>query len=248
MPQGWRESSATLARSSRIDHFGASAEGDVLFEQFGFTPDRVVAAAHAATGTRPGSSAADHSPAPDDRRRPIMSDALADLSAQDVSIWLDDISRERLRTGNLQELIDGKHVVGVTSNPTIFQKALEKGDAYDEQVRDLAVRGDRHRRAPSATSRPTTSAGPATCCGRCTTPPTARTAGCRIEVDPRLAHETEQDHRRGQGRCGGWSTGPNVMIKIPATEAGPAGDHRGHRRRHQRQRHADLRPGPLRRA
>ena len=69
-----------------------------------------------------------------------MTDALADLSAQDVSIWLDDISRERLRTGNLQELIDTKHVVGVTSNPTIFQKALEKGDAYDEQVRDLKMR------------------------------------------------------------------------------------------------------------
>ena len=70
-----------------------------------------------------------------------MTDALADLSAQGVSIWLDDISRERLRTGNLQDLVDDKHVVGVTSNPTIFQKALEKGDAYDEQMRDLAVRG-----------------------------------------------------------------------------------------------------------
>ena len=76
-----------------------------------------------------------------------MTDALADLSAQDVSIWLDDISRERLRTGNLQQLIDDKHVVGVTSNPTIFQKALEKGDAYDEQVRDLAdTRGRRSTR------------------------------------------------------------------------------------------------------
>src|SRR5258708_31511537 len=69
-----------------------------------------------------------------------MSDALADLSAQDVSIWLDDISRERLRTGNLQQLVDTKHVVGVTSNPTIFQKALEKGTAYDDQVRDLKTR------------------------------------------------------------------------------------------------------------
>ena len=67
-----------------------------------------------------------------------MSDALADLSAQGVSIWLDDISRERLRTGNLEDLVDNKHVVGVTSNPTIFQKAMEKGTAYDDQVRDLA--------------------------------------------------------------------------------------------------------------
>ena len=63
-----------------------------------------------------------------------MGDALAKLSEEGVSVWLDDISRERLRTGNLQQLIDTKHIVGVTSNPTIFQKALEKGDAYNEQV------------------------------------------------------------------------------------------------------------------
>lgn len=75
-----------------------------------------------------------------------MSDPLADLTAQGVSIWLDDISRERLVTGNLQSLIDEKHIVGVTSNPTIFQKALEKGHVYDDQIRDLAVRGFRSRK------------------------------------------------------------------------------------------------------
>src|SRR5947209_2931569 len=69
-----------------------------------------------------------------------MSSPLADLSAAGVSIWLDDISRERLRSGNLTDLVANKHVVGVTSNPTIFQKALEKGSAYDEQVADLKVR------------------------------------------------------------------------------------------------------------
>src|ERR1700760_3586961 len=69
-----------------------------------------------------------------------MSDVLADLYAEGVSIWLDDISRERLQTGNLQSLVDDKHVVGVTSNPTIFQKALEKGSAYDGQVADLEER------------------------------------------------------------------------------------------------------------
>ena len=63
-----------------------------------------------------------------------MPDTLGELSAQGVSIWLDDISRERLRTGNLKELVDTQHVVGVTSNPSIFQKALEKGDAYTEQI------------------------------------------------------------------------------------------------------------------
>src|ERR671910_700107 len=66
---------------------------------------------------------------------------LAALSAAGVSIWLDDLSRDRLNTGNLQELIDTKCVVGVTSNPTIFQLALSKGHAYDAQVAELAERG-----------------------------------------------------------------------------------------------------------
>src|SRR4051812_12270942 len=70
-----------------------------------------------------------------------MTDPLADLSAVGVAVWLDDLSRERLRTGNLAELVKTKHVVGVTTNPSIFQKALSKGEAYDEQVRDLALRG-----------------------------------------------------------------------------------------------------------
>ena len=66
---------------------------------------------------------------------------LLELHKLGVSAWLDDISRDRLRTGNLQDLVEHQHVVGVTSNPTIFQKAMEKGDAYDEQIRDLARRG-----------------------------------------------------------------------------------------------------------
>jgi len=67
----------------------------------------------------------------------VSSDVLAQLSGAGVSIWLDDISRDRLRTGNLQSLIDDYHVVGVTSNPTIFAMALSQGSAYDEQVKDL---------------------------------------------------------------------------------------------------------------
>jgi len=63
---------------------------------------------------------------------------LAALSAAGVSVWLDDLSRDRLQTGNLQELIDTKCVVGVTTNPTIFQGALSKGHSYDEQVKELA--------------------------------------------------------------------------------------------------------------
>ncbi|MGZ5397136.1 MAG: transaldolase family protein, partial [Mycobacterium sp.] len=66
---------------------------------------------------------------------------LAALSDAGVSVWLDDLSRERLQTGNLQELIDTKSVVGVTTNPSIFQAALSKGTAYDAQVKELAERG-----------------------------------------------------------------------------------------------------------
>lgn len=68
-------------------------------------------------------------------------DVLGQLSEAGVSVWLDDISRDRLRTGNLQSLMDDYHVVGVTSNPTIFAKALSQGSAYDEQVKDLKIRG-----------------------------------------------------------------------------------------------------------
>jgi len=147
-----------------------------------------------------------------------MSDALADLSAQDVSIWLDDISRERLRTGNLKDLVDGKHVVGVTSNPTIFQKALEKGDAYDDQVRELEMREidlDECVRLLMAYD----------IRWACDVlrPVFDRTEGkdgrVSIEVDPRLAHETPRTVAEAKALW--WLVDrPNVMIKIPATEEG----------------------------
>src|SRR5436305_11213331 len=66
---------------------------------------------------------------------------LAALSAAGVSVWLDDLSRDRIRSGNLADLIATRGVVGVTTNPTIFQGALSKGHAYDEQVKELAARG-----------------------------------------------------------------------------------------------------------
>ncbi|MCU1688810.1 MAG: transaldolase [Jatrophihabitantaceae bacterium] len=147
-----------------------------------------------------------------------MTDPLADLSAQDVSIWLDDISRERLRTGNLAELVASKHVVGVTSNPSIFQKAMEKGDAYDEQLRDLAARGvqleesvrlltsydirwgcDVMRSVYDATD--------------------GKDGRVSIEVDPRIAHDTLKT--TAEAKALWWLVDrPNVMIKIPATVAG----------------------------
>ena len=69
-----------------------------------------------------------------------MTDALKRLSDEGVAIWLDDLSRKRITSGNLAELIDSSHVVGVTTNPSIFQKAISEGDGYDQQLADLAVR------------------------------------------------------------------------------------------------------------
>src|SRR5690606_7640657 len=66
---------------------------------------------------------------------------LAALSAAGVSVWLDDLSRELLQTGKLQELVDTRSVVGITTNPSIFQAALSAGTAYDAQVAELAERG-----------------------------------------------------------------------------------------------------------
>ena len=70
-----------------------------------------------------------------------MSESTQKLSDAGVSIWLDDLSRERLTSGNLAELIKTHNVVGVTTNPTIFAGALSKGAAYAEQMRELAAAG-----------------------------------------------------------------------------------------------------------
>jgi len=147
-----------------------------------------------------------------------MSDPLADLSAQGVSIWLDDISRERLRSGNLQDLRDNKHVVGVTSNPTIFQKALEKGDAYDEQLRDLAVRDI----AVDGVIRYLMAYDIRWACDvlRPVYDNTDHVDGrVSIEVDPRIAHENVRTTAEAKGLR--WLVDrPNALIKIPATAEG----------------------------
>src|SRR5580704_3815953 len=70
-----------------------------------------------------------------------MADPLTDLSTNGVSIWLDDLSRQRLVTGSLADLVAHDHVVGVTTNPAIFAKAIAGSDAYTQQIRDLWARG-----------------------------------------------------------------------------------------------------------
>ncbi|MET0898891.1 MAG: transaldolase [Mycobacterium sp.] len=143
---------------------------------------------------------------------------LAALSAAGVSVWLDDLSRDRLQSGNLQELIDTKSVVGVTTNPSIFQAALSKGTAYDAQVKELAERGA----DVDATIRTVTTDDVRNACD--VFAPIFKSSGgvdgrVSIEVDPRLAHDTDKTILQAIEL---WKIvdRPNVLIKIPATEAG----------------------------
>ena len=147
-----------------------------------------------------------------------MTDALAQLSEQGVSIWLDDLSRELLRSGDLQRLIDNKSVVGVTTNPTIFASALAKGDAYDDQLREIAAAG---KDVDRAVFELTTSDVREAC--DVMRPIYDRTNGVdgrvSIEVDPRLAHDTGKTIETARALYEAVDR-PNVMIKIPATVEG----------------------------
>src|ERR1700722_454962 len=143
---------------------------------------------------------------------------LAALSSAGVSVWLDDLSRQRLQSGNLQELIDTKSVVGVTTNPSIFQAALAEGDAYDGQVAELAERGA----DVDATIRTVTTDDVRNGCD-VLRPQWEASDGIdgrvSIEVDPRLAHETDKTVAQAIEL---WKIvdRPNLLIKIPATKAG----------------------------
>ena len=143
---------------------------------------------------------------------------LAALSAAGVSVWLDDLSRDRLQTGNLQELIDTKSVVGVTTNPSIFQSALSSGDAYDEQINELAARGA----DVEATIRTITTDDVRNACdvlAKQYEQSDGVDGRVSIEVDPRMAHDTDKTILQAIDL---WKTvdRPNLLIKIPATMAG----------------------------
>jgi transaldolase len=150
-----------------------------------------------------------------------MSEALSrmsQLSAQGVSVWLDDLSRELIESGDLAGLIRERNVVGVTSNPTIFASALAKGDRYTEQVAALARRGVS---VEEAVFEITTDDVRRAC--DVFAPVYASTGGLdgrvSLEVDPRLAHDTDRTIESARTL---WAAvdRPNVMIKIPATRAG----------------------------
>jgi transaldolase len=147
-----------------------------------------------------------------------MSERLEKLSGAGVAIWLDDLSRERIESGNLAALITEKNVVGVTTNPTIFQKAISGSAVYNPQIRELAVREvtveeairmitTRDVRNAADILRPAYDASE------------GQDGRVSIEVDPRLAHKTAPTVAEAKQLW--WLVDrDNLFIKIPATKAG----------------------------
>ncbi|MER7518786.1 transaldolase [Streptomyces sp. NPDC126499] len=147
-----------------------------------------------------------------------MTDALKRLSDEGVAIWLDDLSRQRITSGNLAELIDQSHVVGVTTNPSIFQKAISEGHGYDQQLADLAARKVTVEEAIRMIT--TADVRDAADILRPVFDATQGQDGrVSIEVDPRLAHDTAATIAEAKQLA--WLVDrPNTLIKIPATQAG----------------------------
>jgi transaldolase len=147
-----------------------------------------------------------------------LSEPLTDLTRSGVSIWLDDLSRDRLVTGSLAGLARQAHVTGVTTNPTIFARSISASDAYAPQLRDLAARGTQVHEALRAL----TTFDVRWACD-VLRPAYDATGGVdgqvSIEVDPRLAHDT--DATIAEARALRWMVDrPNLFIKIPAARQG----------------------------
>ncbi len=152
---------------------------------------------------------------PSDQPTPLQS-----LSALDQSVWVDFLSRESIRGGHLQELVDDYSVVGATSNPSIFQKAMAEGDAYDEQLAELVERGagveecfwtlaKQDIQDACDLFRPVWDGG------------SGRDGYVSLEVDPRLAYDTLETYREAM-RLHEEVDRPNLIVKIPATKPGLA--------------------------
>ena len=147
-----------------------------------------------------------------------MTNAVQQLAETGVSVWLDDLSRSRIQSGELARMVETDGVVGITTNPTIFAKAIGSGQGYEAQVRDLALRGT----AVGETVRLLTSWDVRAACD--VLRPTAdRTSGrdgrVSIEVDPRIAQDAARTAAEARGLW--WLVDrPNLFIKIPATQAG----------------------------
>jgi transaldolase len=147
-----------------------------------------------------------------------MNERLKALADAGVSIWLDDLSRERITSGNLADLVSNYSVTGVTTNPTIFATALAQGHMYDEKVAELAARNaELHDAIKALTTDDVRDA-----CDimadtyRATNGVDGRVS---IEVDPDLAYETDATTAQATDL---WKVvdRPNLLVKIPATKAG----------------------------
>jgi transaldolase len=147
-----------------------------------------------------------------------MTDTLERLAAEGVAPWLDDLSRERLASGGLSRLVSEQGVVGITSNPTIFDKAINSGPHYDAQVAGLARRGV----GVAEAARLMTAYDVRWACDVLRgVHETSHGADGRvsIEVDPRLARDTEAT--LAEARALWWLVDrPNLFVKIPATREG----------------------------
>jgi transaldolase len=147
-----------------------------------------------------------------------MNDRLSALTEAGVSIWLDDLSRERLTSGSLAALVERQHVTGVTTNPSIFAKAIGQRELYQPQLRDLATRGVEAGEALRAL----TTFDVRWACD-VLRPVYEATDGVdgrvSIEVDARLAHDTTATI--AEARALWWAVDrPNLFIKIPAARQG----------------------------
>jgi transaldolase len=149
-----------------------------------------------------------------------MSDRLKALADAGVSIWLDDLSRERIETGNLADLVKNSSVVGVTTNPTIFATALKEGERYDQQVDELTAAGED---ADEVIFRLTTTDVRDACDVLADTFEATDGVDGRvsIEVTPALAHDTDATIGAAK-RLWAEVARPNAYIKIPGTQEGLA--------------------------
>ncbi len=147
-----------------------------------------------------------------------MAKSLNNLAAAGVSVWLDDLSRPRIQTGSLARMVAGGDIVGITTNPTIFAKAIGAGSGYEDQLRDLALRGT----AIGETLRLLTAWDVRAACDilRPVYDRTnARDGRVSIEVDPRISGDADRTAAEARGLW--WLVDrPNLFIKIPATLAG----------------------------
>ena len=212
------------ARSSPSSTSARRADDQTLFREFGFTAENVVAAAGSCTPRRSG---------PHER----TGDAIATMTNErltatlaatpGVSIWLDDLSARAAAERQPADLDHRRQRRRRHHQPD----DLRRGAGPRRRLRptQVARAGRPRRRSVDEAVRvitPPTSAGAATSCARLSTPPAASTAGSRIEVDPRLAHDTDATFAEAVDL---WKAvdRPNLLIKIPATRGGPARDHRG---------------------